>query len=71
MTIVNAELYMALIDAGADEEKARKAAATLISYKKEEWKDIHKDFQKDLFSLKWMVGFNLVINLVILIKLFL
>jgi hypothetical protein len=48
------ELYDALKDAGADEEKARKAAETVASYENRFAK-----IETDLAILKWMVGFNL------------
>jgi hypothetical protein len=41
-------------DAGADEEKARKAAETVASYENRFAK-----VETDLAILKWMVGFNL------------
>jgi len=44
----------ALKDAGADEEKARKAAQTVAAYENRFAK-----IEADLGILKWMVGFNL------------
>jgi len=54
MTTMITELYDALKDAGADEEKARKAAETMASYENRFAK-----VETDLAILKWMVGFNL------------
>lgn len=48
------ELYDALKDAGADEEKARKAAETVAAYENRFAK-----IETDLSVLKWMVGFDL------------
>jgi hypothetical protein len=54
MTTMITELYDALKDAGADEEKARKAAETVAAYENRFAK-----IETDLGILKWMVGFNL------------
>ncbi len=54
MTTMITELYDALKDADADEEKARKAAETVASYQNRFAK-----IETDLGTLKWMVGFNL------------
>jgi hypothetical protein len=52
MTTMITELYDALKGAGADEEKARKAAETVASYE-------NRLVETDLAILKWMVGLNL------------
>ena len=54
MTTMITELYDALKDAGADEDKARKAAETVAAYENRFTK-----IESDLGILKWMVGFNL------------
>jgi len=54
MTTMITELYDALKDAGADEEKARKAAETVAPYENRFAK-----IETDLAILRWMVGFNL------------
>jgi len=54
MTTMITELYDALKDAGATEEKARKAAETVAAYESRFTK-----IETDLGILKWMVGFNL------------
>jgi len=53
MTTVITELYDALKDAGANEEKARKAAETAAAYENRFAK-----VEADTGMLKWMVGFN-------------
>ena len=54
MTTMITELYDALKDAGAGEEKARKAAETVAAYENR-----FSKIEADLGILKWMVGFNL------------
>jgi hypothetical protein len=54
MTTMITELYDALKEAGAGEEKARKAAETVAAYENRFTK-----IETDLTVLKWMVGFNL------------
>ena len=54
MTTMITELYDALKDAGADEQKARKAAETVAAYENRFAK-----IETDLGILKWMVGSNL------------
>jgi CRISPR/Cas system-associated protein Cas10 (large subunit of type III CRISPR-Cas system) len=59
------EIYDALKEAGASEEKAKKAAEALAAY---EFRFSKMD--TDLPVLKWMVGFNLAISVSVLFKLF-
>jgi hypothetical protein len=54
MTTMITELYDALKDAGADEDKARKAAETVAAYENRFAK-----LDTDIAIVKWMVGFNL------------
>ena len=54
MTTMITELYDALKEAGAGEEKARKAAETVAAYENR-----FNKIETDLVVLKWMVGFNL------------
>jgi hypothetical protein len=54
VTTMITELYDALKEAGATEEKARKAAETVAAYENRFTK-----IETDLAILKWMVGFNL------------
>lgn len=79
-----AEVYDAFLAAGAPEEKARKAASALTAFEKkknirQDISDLRKDvaeLKKDVAELKgemslikWMVGFVLIFNLAILVKL--
>lgn len=54
MTTMITELYDALKEAGAGEDKARKAAETVAAYENR-----FSKIESDLGILKWMVGFNL------------
>lgn len=59
------EVYDALKDAGATEDKAKKAAEALAAYENH-----FNKVESDLNPLKWMVGFNLAMSVGILLKLF-
>ncbi|MCX8087143.1 MAG: hypothetical protein N3C63_09635 [Rhodocyclaceae bacterium] len=59
------EVYDALKEAGATEDKARKAAEALAAYENR-----FNKVESDLNLLKWMVGFNLAISVGVLLKLF-
>jgi len=59
------EVYDALKDAGATEEKAKKAAEALAAYENR-----FNKVESDLNLLKWMVGFNLALSAGILLKSF-
>jgi hypothetical protein len=59
------EVYDALKEAGATEEKAKKAAEALAAYESR-----FNKIEGDLNLLKWMVGFNLALSAGILLKLF-
>ena len=52
MSTMNSEVYDALIDAGADKNKAREAAKSVAQY------DI-AEIKASLLVLKWMAGFIL------------
>ena len=54
MSTMNSEVYDALIDAGADETKAREAAKSVAQYDT----DI-AEIKASLLVLKWMAGFIL------------
>ncbi len=54
MSTMNREVYDALIDAGADETKAREAAKSVARYDT----DI-AEIKASLLVLKWMAGFIL------------
>jgi len=59
------EVYDALKEAGATEDKAKKAAEALAAYENR-----FNKVESDLNLLKWMVGFNLFMSVGILLKLF-
>lgn len=59
------EVYDALKEAGATEDKAKKAAEALAAYENR-----FNRVENDLNLLKWMVGFNLAISVGMLLKLF-
>lgn len=65
MTTMITELYDALKDAGASEEKARTAAETVAAYENRLGK-----METDLAVLKWMVGANIGLTLMVFAKLF-
>ena len=62
MTTMISELYEALVDAGASEEKAREAAKAIAEYE-----DRFSKIDPNLRVLKWMVGAILagVVSLII------
>ena len=64
MTIANVELYDALIEAGASEDKALKAAASAVVSCRSDTSEI----AGQLFFIKWMVGFNLAATMAVLWK---
>ena len=59
------EVYDALKEAGASEDKAKKAAEALAAYENR-----FNKVESDLNLLKWMVGFNLAISVGVLLKSF-
>ncbi len=59
------EIYDALKEAGASEEKAKAAAEAIAAYENQFAK-----MDTDLTVVKWMVGFNLALSVSILFKLF-
>ncbi|MCG8328676.1 MAG: hypothetical protein MI974_13380 [Chitinophagales bacterium] len=58
MSIMIVDLYHALKEAGASEEKAMKAAQELATYENR----LNK-IEQDLAVLKWMVGFNMAFSI--------
>ena len=54
MSTMNSEVYDALVDAGADEVKAREAAKSVARYDN----DV-AEIKASLLPLEWMVGFTL------------
>ena len=65
MSTMISEVYDALKEAGASEEKARKAAEAIASYENR-----FARIETDLTLLKWMVGFNLAFTVAVLWKVF-
>ena len=59
------EVYDALKEAGASEEKAKAAAQALANYESR-----FANIDTDLVLLKWMIGFNLAFTMAVLWKLF-
>ena len=72
MSMMNAELYDALLDAGAVEEKARAASQAVGDLSQLATKaDIDKRLNKveaDINLLRWMIGFNLALTAAILLE---
>ena len=65
MTTMIAEVYDALRDAGADDEKARAAAQAIAEYSR----DIG-EIKATMTLLKWMLGNNLAFTLPIVWRVF-
>ncbi len=63
MTTMNAEVYDALKDAGASEDKARSAAESVSEYD-----GAIGRISSELRLIRWMVGFNLAFSGVIIWK---
>ena len=83
MAIMITEVYDALKEAGATEEKARRAAETLAGYEnrftaidrrldgmKSDFDQRFEQITGKVNLLSWMVGFNLAASLTILFKIF-
>jgi hypothetical protein len=64
MTAMIRELYEALKEAGASEEKAGRAAEAIAGYENR-----FSRIETDLTLIKWMLGFNLALSVAILVKL--
>lgn len=65
MTMMLTEVYDALKDVGANEEKARRAAEALADYQR----DI-SELRGDTRVLKWIAGTNLAFTMAILWRVF-
>ena len=65
MAVMMGNLYDALRSAGAEDEKARKAAEELAGYENR-----FSKLEADVGLLKWMVGFNLALTIAVVGKLF-
>lgn len=72
MATMISEVYDALKEAGASEEKARKAAEAIASYENRfssfENRMVRIEGKIDL--LQWMIGFNLAMTVAVLWKVF-
>jgi hypothetical protein len=66
MATMIAEMYDALRDAGASDEKARAAATAVAEHDTRLVK-----IEGDLNLVKWMIGFNVAMSVAILLKTFL
>lgn len=72
MSTMISEVYDAFKDAGASEDKARKAAEVLANYEGH-FAKIENDLtavRGEMTLLKWMLGFNLAISVALLFKAF-
>ena len=65
MSTMNSEVYAALIEAGATEEKAREAAKSVAQYDTD-----LAEMKASLLLIKWMAGFNLAFSAAILWRIF-
>lgn len=65
MSVMNSEVYAALVDAGADEDKAREAAKSVARYDA----DI-AEMKASLLLIKWMAAFSLAFSTAILWRVF-
>ena len=65
MSTMISEVYDALKEAGASEEKARKAAESVATYENR-----FARIESDLAVVKWMIGFNLAMTVAVLWKVF-
>ena len=72
MSTMISEVYDAFKEAGASEEKARKAAEAIAGYENRFAKIDERFATMDgrLVLLQWMLGFNLAMTLAILWKVF-
>ena len=65
MSTMISEVYDALKEAGASEEKARKAAEAVVSCDNR-----FARIEGDLAVVKWMIGFNLAMTVAVLWRIF-
>lgn len=73
MTTMITEIYEALKEAGASEEKAKAAAEAIQGIRKEERlrhiEDRLTRIEGEVNLIKWMLGFNLAVSTAVLFKL--
>jgi hypothetical protein len=65
MSTMNSEIYSALIDAGASEEKAKAAAVSVTDYEKD-----MNEVKSDLKVIKWGIGLIIAAEVLPLMKSF-
>jgi predicted component of type VI protein secretion system len=65
MALIHEEVYEAMKEAGASEEKARAIARAIAGYEPR-----FSKMETDLAVLKWMCGLNVGLSLTILFKVF-
>ncbi|WP_159726520.1 integrase [Methylosinus sp. Ce-a6] len=73
MSTIVTEIYDALREAGASEEKARKAAEVVANFDAKN-SDVQHEFallKGEFNTVKWMLGTNITLTLLVLGKLFL
>jgi hypothetical protein len=76
MSTMISEVYDAFREAGASEEKSRKAAEAVAAFDtrfhnlERSMDKRFSDLERDMAVLKWMVGFNLAIGIATLWKVF-
>ncbi len=66
MSVMSAEVYDALREAGASEDKSRKAAEAVAGLDAQ-----HRESRGEFSVVKWMLGTNITLTLLILGRLFL
>lgn len=72
MPVMSGEVYDALTEAGASQDKARKAAEAVAGYENR-FAGIEGRLTRidgELTLLKWMVGFNVALTVAVLARLF-
>lgn len=65
MPLMSSELYDALLEAGASDEKARKAAESVAAYEAR-----FANIERDIHQIKWGIGTMIVLMLFIAGKMF-
>ena len=63
MSMMNTELYDALISANVPEMKARKAAMSILGHDQVATKADIAEIKADIRVLKWMVGVNMALTM--------
>jgi hypothetical protein len=72
MPMLSAEVYDALTEAGASQEKARKAAEAVAGYESRfsAFEGRLTRIDGDLNLLKWMTGSSIALTIAVLVRLF-